>query len=312
MQVQPKTDFSSKLVGYLYLALAMMLVGSSVIASKIVAQALPLFTATALRFAMALPCFLLLMRITGTSWPRLKGRDWLLLLAQAGAGSVGYTALLITGLRLSAAADAGVIIGTLPVVAAVVSILVLGERPQRRLVLAIALASMGVLAIALGKGVTASHAWAGNLLIFGAVVCEGLFILLNKKLKTPIAPLAMSTLMTGMGLALVALPALLEAAWTQPMPQPALLAVAYYALLPTVAGYLLWYAGAEKVSGAEASLFTAVAPLSAVFFAAVLLHEPVHFHHLLGVACVLAAMLLLVVKVPAFLRPAIPGQAQES
>ncbi|MFS2021583.1 EamA/RhaT family transporter, partial [Massilia sp. CT11-108] len=39
----------------------MVLVGSTVVASKIAAAGLPPFTATALRFALALPCFLVLL-----------------------------------------------------------------------------------------------------------------------------------------------------------------------------------------------------------------------------------------------------------
>jgi len=56
--------------GYLYLALAMVTVGSTVVASKLIAAGLPPFTATALRFAVALPLFLALLRLTGTPWPR--------------------------------------------------------------------------------------------------------------------------------------------------------------------------------------------------------------------------------------------------
>ncbi|MGQ3031629.1 MAG: EamA family transporter, partial [Ferrovibrionaceae bacterium] len=136
-----------KMQGYLYLALAMALVGSTVVASKVIAAGLPPFTATALRLALALPCFVLLMRRAGVSLPRPDRRDGLLLLVQATAGSVGYTTLLIAGLTLTSATDGGVIVGTLPVVSAAVAILVLGERPRPSVLAAIALAAGGVLAI---------------------------------------------------------------------------------------------------------------------------------------------------------------------
>ena len=70
-----------------------------------------------------------------------------------------------------------------------------------------------------------------------------------------------------------------------------MLSVVYYALVPTIAGFMLWYAGAERVSGAEASLFTAIAPVSAVIFAFLLLGEPVGLHQIAGIGCVLAAVL---------------------
>jgi drug/metabolite transporter (DMT)-like permease len=278
--------------GYFYLALAMMLVGSTVIASKLIASSLPPFTATALRFAVALPCFAVLMKLTGATLPRPERRDWLLLVLQAGAGSVGYTTLLISGLKLTSAANAGVIIGTLPVISAAIAILLLGERPHRFLLMAIGLAGAGVLSITFGAG-GGSHSLAGNALILAAVVCEGLFILLNKHLRTDIPPLALSTLMTGIGLAVATVPALLEEPWRGTIGSDALFAVLYYAFIPTVGGFLLWYAGSARVSGAEASLFTALAPASAVLFAATLLGEAVGANQMVGIGCVLVAVLSL-------------------
>ncbi|HEY9025955.1 MAG TPA: DMT family transporter, partial [Burkholderiaceae bacterium] len=134
------------------LALAMLTVGSTVVASRVIAAGLPPFTATALRFALALPVFLALMRRRGERLPRPGLHDALLLAAQALAGSVGYAVLLLEGMRLASAADAGVIAGSLPAVAALVSTLVLRERPTRGLVAAIALATAGVVAIDLGDG----------------------------------------------------------------------------------------------------------------------------------------------------------------
>ncbi|MBX5280606.1 DMT family transporter [Rhizobium sp. NLR10a] len=280
---------SRQVQGYFYLALAMLTVGSTVIASKIIASGLPPFTATALRFALALPVFFLLMRASGTRLPKLSRYDRLILVIQAGAGSVGYTTLLISGLSLTSAADAGVIIGTLPMVSAAVSILLLRERPGRALLLAVALASVGVFSIAFTPEATGGSL-AGNLLIFLAVICEGLFILLNKRLTANIAPLAQSTLMTGIGFAVSIVPAILEAPLTHGFSASAAAAVVYYALVPTVGGFLLWYAGAERVSGTEAALFTALAPVSAVMLAFVLLGEPIGLNHIAGIACVLAAV----------------------
>ncbi|WP_343547307.1 DMT family transporter [Ralstonia sp.] len=287
---------SGRLEGCLYLALAMVLVGSTVAASKIIAAGLPPFTATALRFAMALPMFLVIMRMTRSRWPVLARRDWVLLLLQAAAGSVGYTTLLISGLRHTSAADAGVIIGTLPVMSALIAIVLLGERPGRAVLGAIGLATAGVLTIALQPRGDAAHPLLGNLLVMSAVVCEGLFILLNKRLRTPVPPLALSALMSAFGLLTALAPALWEAPWqlhASAQTTHALMAVAYYAIVPTVGGFVLWYAGAARVSGAEASLFTALAPVAAVVFAAALLGETVSTRQIGGIACVLAGVLSL-------------------
>lgn len=295
---------SATKVGYLYLSLGMVTVGSTVVASKVIAAGLPPFTATALRFAIALPVFLLLMRLQRARWPRLSPADWALLIVQALAGSVGYTTLLLSGLRLTSAADAGVIVGTLPVVSALVATLVLRERPDRSLWLAIGLATAGVIAVAVpsgsssggGPGGTVFSQMLGNALVLGAVACESLFILLNKRLRQAPSPLVLSTLMSAIGLAAAAGPAIYEGAWRVPMPDQALWAVLYYALVPTVGGYLLWYAGAARTSGSEAALFTALAPIAAVALAAGLLGEPVGIAQLGGIGCVAMAVIWLAAR----------------
>ncbi|MFL9875894.1 DMT family transporter [Paraburkholderia megapolitana] len=287
---------NSRYVGYLFCGLAMIGVGSTVVVSKAIAAGLPPFSATALRFAIAFPVFIVVMRVRRVRWPRLSRRDAWLAIAQAGAGSVGYTVFLISGMKLASAADAGVIAGTLPAVSAAVAMLALGERPAPALIGAIALATTGVLACTIHFDQLSSSrgagAFTGNALVFAAVVCEALFILLNRKLSRPVDALPLSALMSGIGLAVAIVPACFERPWTLPFDANALLGVVYYALVPTVAGFVLWYAGAARVSGAEAGLMTALVPVSAVALAALVLHEPVTSSQLAGVACVLAAVWL--------------------
>ena len=271
----------------------MILVGSTVIASKVIGGGLPPFTAAALRFTIALPFLVALMRISGTPWPTPGPRDALLLILQSTAGSVGYTALLISGLRLTSAADAGVIIGTLPVISAAIAILLLGDRPRPIVLFAIGLAALGAFAIAAPSPDGVRTSLLGNGMIFAAVLCEGLFILLNKRLEVPISPLAQSTLMTGIGLIVALVPAVFELPALAGVTTSSVAAVVYYALVPTVGGYLLWYGGLARVSGAEASLFTAMAPVSAVLLAVLLLGETVSVSQTIGIACVLVAVLSL-------------------
>lgn len=209
---------------------AMVTVGSTVVASRLIASGLLPFTATALRFAVAAPVLWCLMRLTGTAWPRPDRRDGALLLAQAVAGSVGYTVLLILGTRHAPAADAGVVAGTLPAVAALFAVLALGERPTRALLLSTALATLGVLAISLPEARSAvrgagSGALLGHALVLGAVVCEATFILINKRLRVPVPPLALSATMSVLGLLTCAVPALMEQPWLRPVPATAVGAV---------------------------------------------------------------------------------------
>ncbi|HEY0587595.1 MAG TPA: DMT family transporter [Pseudoduganella sp.] len=296
------------MVGYLYCALAMVTVGSTVVASKVIASGLPPFSATALRFAIALPVFIALCWLLRARLPRIGRRDAMLLVLQACAGSVGYTVLLISGTALTSAATAGVLVGTLPIVSAGFAVLALGERPTLRLLTAITLAAAGVLA---ASGIaspiaTAEHGAAngaqhllGVALVLAAVGCEALFILLNKRLRAPIEALPLSALMCGLGFLFASAAAVgFERPWHLSVDARALQAVLYYALVPTVIGFVLWYAGAARVSGMEASLFTALAPVSATLLAGTILQETVTPQQLAGMACVLAAVASLAWSAP--------------
>lgn len=279
-------------------SLAMVLVGSTVVVSKIIGTDMEPFLATALRHALALPVFVVLMLWRGERLPRVGRRDALLLTLQAAAGSVGYSVLLIFGVMLSSAADAGVLAGTLPAVAALLSVVLLGERGGWRLGLSIALATAGAMAVAVAPsaGEHTGTRLAGILLVLAAVLCEAVFVLANKRLSQPIAALPLSTLMSAGGLVLAAFPAWWFARHTPHFvanftPQ-ALLGVLYYAWLPTVIGFLLWYAGSARTTGLRASLATACMPVSALLLSALVLGESIGAFQWLGLVCVLSAMLL--------------------
>jgi len=276
-------------------SLAMVLVGSTVIASRVIGRDIEPFLATALRHAAALPVFVVLMRWTGARWPRIGARDAALLLVQAAAGSVGYTVLLIQGVTWSSAADAGIVAGTLPAVSALFAAVFLGERPGWRLAAAIALATAGVMAVAAApEAATAVPTrLRGLALVLGAVACEAVFILANKRLAQPLPALAMSTLMCAGGLLLSVVPAWFArsaspSAWSA----PALAGVVYYAWVPTVLGFLLWYAGSARTSGARASLATVWLPVSALLLSAAVLGETIRAGQWVGLGCVLAGMVL--------------------
>ncbi|KUZ64946.1 DMT family transporter [Burkholderia ubonensis] len=285
----------TRLIGYLYLAAAMTGVGSTVIASRLAAGGLPPFTATALRFLIATPLLFALMRAQRLRWPRLSRRDAGLLVVQAAAGGVGYTVLLICGTRLSSPLDAGVMLGTLPAMSTLIAAVLLRERQTPRDWAAAALATAGVLLVTFtpGHAAPSMRALAGDALVLAAVACEAVFILLNRRLAVPLAPLTLSTAMSGLGFALALVPAAFEwhaatAGWTS----GAITAIVYYALVPTVLGYLCWYAGSARTSGTEAALFTAFAPVSAVLFAVTLFGETLNAARLAGIALVVAGVLV--------------------
>ena len=291
---------SESMKGQWWCTLAMVLVGSTVVASKLIGQEVEPFLATALRHGAALPVFLLLLwwrgeRLPGWGAARPNRHDTVLLLVQAAAGSVGYTVLLIQGVSLSSAADAGIVAGTLPAMSALLSALLLGERPGTRMVLSIVLASAGVMVVTASPGDTTAspHRLLGIVLVLAAVACEAVFILANKRLVQPIAALPLSTLMCAGGLLMSAGPAAaLYAAQPSTLSGSALGGIVYYAWGPTVIGFVLWYAGSARTSGTRASLATVWLPVSALLLSALVLGETIRPWQWVGLGCVVLAMVL--------------------
>ncbi|MES2742203.1 MAG: DMT family transporter [Pseudomonadota bacterium] len=268
---------------YLMMAAAMVTVGSTIVASQMMGE-IPVFVAAFLRFSIAGAVLIALARLAGKRLPRLPRREWRVLGVQALVGSVGYSVLLMAGLAWTAASDASVIAGTLPAVAALASTLFLGERLGRCALAGIALATLGVAMLGLAGGDTGAHGsarWAGNALVLAAVGCEAVFLLLNKSIKTEIDPLLVAAIMAVLSMMFCVVPALCQW-WFTPGPvvtARAASAALYYALVPTVIGFFLWYKGASMVSGAEASLLTAVYPVTGLFFSAALLGVAIETAH---------------------------------
>lgn len=284
---------------YLCLASAMAIVGSSVVAGKLVIASFPVFLASGLRFAIASAVLLPLFIRQGNGLHSIRPKDWGILSLQALAGVFLFSIFLLEGLKYTTAAESGVITSTTPAMAGLLAFLLLNERLTRANLLALALAVAGILILNLaGTGaprLRGPNPWLGNLLVFGAVVGESLFIALGKIVSARISPLGISTAVSLLGLAMFAPVAVVQAlrfdfsalAWTDWLP------VLYFGIVVTVVAFLLWYSGLAHVPAGSAAVFTGVLPVSAVLLSYLVLDETFLWSHLLGGLFVLAAIALI-------------------
>ena len=135
---------------YLLLTASMALVGTYVALSKPLVAALPVFALAFLRFAIG--------AVAMIPWtPRARGeaplsapeRRWLFLMSFF--GNFLFSVCMLTGIGMTTATAAGVILATLPAVVALLSRLVLRERLAPRTLLAIALAVGGIVLLQFAK-----------------------------------------------------------------------------------------------------------------------------------------------------------------
>ena len=95
------------IASYLALASAMLIVGTSVVASKIVVDTLPIYTASMLRFFIAAIVLLVIVARSG-GLPKLTLRVHLTLALLALVGLVLFNVLLLLGLTVATGTVAGV------------------------------------------------------------------------------------------------------------------------------------------------------------------------------------------------------------
>jgi drug/metabolite transporter (DMT)-like permease len=275
----------------------MVLVGSSVVAGKIMVMELPVFLASGLRFILALAILVPIVLLREGGLPRISRRSWLMMGLQSLCGSFLFTVFLLYGLTMTGPASAGIVTSTTPACMGIMAWLFLGDRPSRKTGLGIVLSVLGVAVINLVQsgGVAGSNPVLGNLLVLGAVVFESLFLLIRKTVPEPLSPLAVSTIISFFGLLWFLPMGAVEALQTDfsAITATGWLVVAYYGAAVTVLAYIFWFAGITRVPPSTAGVFTAVMPISALVLSALVLGEPIGWQQLTGCACVLGGIVLI-------------------
>src|SRR5579862_7766925 len=114
---------------------AMTCVGGSVAVSGVLAHA-PVFTAEALRYAMACLILVALARLTGRRLVMPRGAEWLWLAGIAVTGLVLFNLALVAGSRHAEPAVLGVAVACVPAVLAIIGPLLENSRPRAGLVAA--------------------------------------------------------------------------------------------------------------------------------------------------------------------------------
>jgi drug/metabolite transporter (DMT)-like permease len=283
----------------LLLITSMLLVGTNVGIGKSIVEFVPVPLFALLRFVIAMAVLWPLLRVAKLR--RVKRDEWLNLFLQALFGTFGFTLLMLGGVQRTSAVAAGVITSTIPAVVALLSWLILKERPNGRALASIALAIVGVLVINLAHvdhNADGESSLAGNLMVLGAVCCESLYIILSRHLTQTLAPVDICAYTHLFGLLLM-LP-LGAGAWLEfdfrAMPVSVWMLVLWYGLSASIFSFWLWMKGIRHVPGSLAGVFSAVLPVAAAIYGILFLGERPSFAHGIALACVVTGIGLASLK----------------
>ena len=294
----------SRPLAYACLALSMALVGSYVALSKPLAAIFPVLLLAWLRFGIggvAMAHWLRKPAGEAPLTPRTRG----LLFLESLLGNFLFTLCMITGVKLTSAVAAGVILAAIPAAVAVLSWLFLREQVAPRVWAGVACAVLGIALVALSKQAmpdpsaaapaNATHlAWLGNLLLVGAVLCEASYAVIGKALTGQLSPRRISALINLWGFVL-STPFGLWLAWRfdfGAVSGGTWVLLVFYALAACMWTVWLWMTGLKSVPAAQAGVFTVMLPISAAAVGVLVLGERLSTLQLLAYGVALTGVLL--------------------
>jgi drug/metabolite transporter (DMT)-like permease len=273
----------------------MSLVGSYVALSKPLVTALPVLLLAWLRFGigvLAMPHWL----IRPPDEPPMTPTTQKLVFLESFLGNFLFSVCMLYGVSMTSAVSAGVILASIPAVVALLSWLFLRERISLRVWAAIACAAFGIglLASAGQKVATQDSGLWGNLLVFGAVVCEAAYAVIGKKLTGALSAKRITALINLWGFALMTPMGLYLALQFDfgGVAVSSWLLLLFYGLAASVGTVWLWMTGLKSVPAAKAGVFTVMLPISAALVGVLVLGETLRGLQLLAFGIALLGLLL--------------------
>ncbi|PAU95013.1 EamA family transporter [Aliifodinibius salipaludis] len=224
-------------------------------------------------------------------------KDWLPLLGMGLLGNIIYQGLFIIGIDYTYAANAAVMLGTIPIWVALISHFFKLEQMNIFKTLGVIAAFGGIIFIVSGGQdpfSLSSDTFFGDLIIIAAAVVWGGYTILSKSFLTRYTPIQFSAIMATIGaivLFLIGLPNIIHLQWTQ-ISAAAYGGVVYSGLLSIGVAYLIWNYGLQTVGAVHTATYQNLVPVMGLFFGIVLLNEQLTFLQYIGSALVIAGIVL--------------------
>lgn len=254
------------------------------------------YSFNAIRFILA-ATFIWIVIAQKKAWFRINKNDWKILIPLGLTGNLIYQWLFIVGIDLTLAANAAVMLGTIPIWVAIFSHFFSMEALNRMKVIGVILAFIGLfLIVFFGKNPISfgSQTFLGDLSILAAAVVWGLFTIFSKQFLTRYTPLQFSAFMTSTGavsLFLIAIPFASPTDWAN-VSVMAWGGVFYSGLLAIGLAYIVWNKGIMEVGAVRTATYQNLVPVLGLAFGVILLGESLEWLQYLGSAVVIGGILI--------------------
>lgn len=281
---------------YLKLFLMAVFWGGTFIAGRRLAMEAGPFAGAFLRFMVA-SIFLVIFALRIERRLPLPRKGQLISLFLMGMSGVFlYNVFFLKGLKLIEAGRASIIIANNPIFIAIMSALIFRERLNLLKTTGILISVTGALTVItrgqFSAGLAGGFGW-GELFIFGCVASWVTYSLLGKSVMSELSPLVAVTYSSVVGAVCLFPAALMEGLWdVGTYSSAAWASVFYLGFFGTVLGFVWYYEGIKRIGPMRAGLFINFVPVSAVFLAFLILHEPLTVSLLIGAMLVSSGVYL--------------------
>lgn len=272
---------------YAELTFAMIIAGSSVVASKLLVQTLPVFLASECSLIVALTILIPLTYITKKSIPKIDNKTRIVLFLQSITGIFLFRVFLFFGLKFTSAIESSLITSTSPAMVGLLAFFLLKEKLSLNRIIGIVFVVVGLLIVNVYSPPAISsytNSIKGNVLILIAIVGEALFSILSKMTTTNIPPIYRTTIIAAFAVVLFipcSIYDILHFDFSQ-VNNTAFLSVLYYGTFVSVVSYILWFKGISKVPASNAAVFTGIMSVSSIFLSSIILKERILQSHIIS------------------------------
>lgn len=262
------------------------------------------YSFNALRFIFATALLWYAARKRGYSLKVEKHHFWKLV----GIGIVGnlfYQMFFIIGINYTYAANAAVMLGTIPIWVALLSQFFTDEKLTVYKAIGVFLAFAGVTFIIMGgQGALSfeSETFLGNIITLAAAVCWATYTILSRKYLKVYSPLQYSAFMSVVGLIslmIVGLPFMIQLNWAE-ISMVGYGGVFYSGALSVGLAYILWNNGVKKIGAVRTAAYQNLVPVLGLIFGVVLLGEELSLLQYIGAALVISGIVLARLNVQKF------------
>lgn len=226
-----------------------------------------------------------------------KKEHWIPLILLGILGNLVYQVVFIIGIDLTLAANAAVMLGTIPIWVAVLSHFFTDEKLTRIKTIGAIIAFSGVALIVIGDEEPisfGSSTFIGDLIVIASAVVWAVYTILCKKYLKEYTPTQFSTLMAIIGvitLTSIGVPSIINLDWPS-LTWEAYVGVFYSGAFSVGLAYLIWNNGINKIGAVKTAAYQNLVPVLGLVFGIFLLNEELTLEQYVGAFLVISGIVV--------------------